>query len=433
MEKPLKIQEDIYLLSRITAYHVDKVLKHCNFGNVVQCTDTETGEIFAVKCVRKKFAEKYRQEKQLGSGCFGTVLMCRVDREDKRVAVKIVLNQQSAQHELEAMKYLIKHDSTQKYIPELIEAFEYNNLFCFVYELLDQSLLNLMERTDWTPLNMSEIRYIAKQLLETLDFLQQVNITHTDIKPDNIMLVNHDSEPFRVKLIDFGLAVRECQYSEEELIPSISYKAPEIYLGNPCNESIDTWGVGCVLAFLFIGRNLCPEDEYEAMRIFPEHFWRLKTPQEYEQFTGKKIMKINPVFDELDSLDDMVKMLPEMKDPAKIKDFKAFVDFLKKLLHVNPAERIVPADALGHTFITMGHLADAGNSQYVTLAHEIMTGRKDKCSNSFAPTGETRYITSPSKVMSPADKSCENSKQGLSGGRTKGDGDMGKILNIVRK
>uniref|UniRef100_A0A8C6L808 Protein kinase domain-containing protein n=1 Tax=Nothobranchius furzeri TaxID=105023 RepID=A0A8C6L808_NOTFU len=199
----------------------------------------------------KRFRDAlYHVEKQLGSGCFGTVLMCRVDREDKRVAVKIVLNQQSAQHELEAMKYLIKHDSTQKYIPELIEAFEYNNLFCFVYELLDQSLLNLMERTDWTPLNMSEIRYIAKQLLETLDFLQQVNITHTDIKPDNIMLVNHDSEPFRVKLIDFGLAVRECQYSEEELIPSISYKAPEIYLGNPCNESIDTWGVGCVLFVL---------------------------------------------------------------------------------------------------------------------------------------------------------------------------------------
>lgn len=35
-------------------------------------------------------------------------------------------------------------------------------------------------------------------------------------------------------------------------------RAPEVTLGIKYNESIDVWGVGCVLAFLYLGKNLFP-------------------------------------------------------------------------------------------------------------------------------------------------------------------------------
>lgn len=44
------------------------------------------------------------------------------------------------------------------------------------------------------------------QLATALLTLRSVGLTHTDIKSDNVMLVNHRMQPFKVKLIDFGLA-----------------------------------------------------------------------------------------------------------------------------------------------------------------------------------------------------------------------------------
>lgn len=33
-----------------------------------------------------------------------------------------------------------------------------------------------------------------------------IQIIHADLKLDNVMLVNHQQAPFKIKLIDFGLA-----------------------------------------------------------------------------------------------------------------------------------------------------------------------------------------------------------------------------------
>lgn len=45
------------------------------------------------------------------------------------------------------------------------------------------------------------------QLLVALKTLWKVGVLHTDIKPDNVMLVNSKDQPLRIKLIDFGLAI----------------------------------------------------------------------------------------------------------------------------------------------------------------------------------------------------------------------------------
>ena len=49
--------------------------------------------------------------------------------------------------------------------------------------------------------------FVSLQLLEALDALKCLGVLHTDIKPDNIMLVNMKDQPLRVKLIDFGCAM----------------------------------------------------------------------------------------------------------------------------------------------------------------------------------------------------------------------------------
>lgn len=47
---------------------------------------------------------------------------------------------------------------------------------------------------------------ITFQLATALDHLKAIGIMHADLKLENVMLVNHAQEPYRVKVIDFGLA-----------------------------------------------------------------------------------------------------------------------------------------------------------------------------------------------------------------------------------
>lgn len=49
--------------------------------------------------------------------------------------------------------------------------------------------------------------FFSSQLANALDHLRTLGLIHTDIKMENVMLVNHEREPFRVKLIDFSLAM----------------------------------------------------------------------------------------------------------------------------------------------------------------------------------------------------------------------------------
>lgn len=47
----------------------------------------------------------------------------------------------------------------------------------------------------------------TSQLANALEHLRTIGLIHADIKLENVMLVNHEKEPFRVKVIDFGLAM----------------------------------------------------------------------------------------------------------------------------------------------------------------------------------------------------------------------------------
>lgn len=50
------------------------------------------------------------------------------------------------------------------------------------------------------------------QVLTCLKKLRELGLVHADLKPENIMLVDPDRHPFRVKVIDFGSAT--CRSTE---------------------------------------------------------------------------------------------------------------------------------------------------------------------------------------------------------------------------
>uniref|UniRef100_A0A8C7XMK5 Protein kinase domain-containing protein n=1 Tax=Oryzias sinensis TaxID=183150 RepID=A0A8C7XMK5_9TELE len=171
----------------------------------------------------------YIVEKFLGEGTFGKVAKCTNLSTNKEVAIKIIKKgfNHTAQDEIKAMIEISKIDAHKYNLVKCVDWFHYKSHVCMVFEMLDQSLFDFMKDRRSRPLFVQEIRDIAWQLLVSLKGLKSINLVHCDIKLDNIMLVNQASEPFRVKLIDFG--------------------APEVILGLPLDErgqvkdEVDCW------------------------------------------------------------------------------------------------------------------------------------------------------------------------------------------------
>lgn len=62
------------------------------------------------------------------------------------------------------------------------------------------------------------------QLATALDFLQSVGIVHADLKPENIMIVDQEQKPVTVKIIDFGLALKNPEEHRGAVLQTLWYR-----------------------------------------------------------------------------------------------------------------------------------------------------------------------------------------------------------------
>lgn len=91
---------------------------------------------------------------------------------------------------------------------------------------------------------------IIKQLFQAIDYLHDLNIVHRDIKPENILLKSKDT--LDVKIADFGLAK---MFDETVMLQtacgSPEYVAPEILMEEKYGKPVDIWSIG-VIAYIVL-------------------------------------------------------------------------------------------------------------------------------------------------------------------------------------
>ncbi|CAK6951973.1 homeodomain-interacting protein kinase 2-like isoform X2 [Scomber scombrus] len=163
-------------------------------------------------------------------------------------------------------------------------------------------------------LSLREMSPVIHQLATALSHLRSMSIIHADLKPENIMVVNRQQRPLKVKTIDFGLARNVSAAKPGLILQTIWYRAPEIMLHIPFNEAIDMWSFGLVAVELATGHPLYPgKTDYEMLNLImqtqgqPEdrmldrgwrtdyyfhkqpnnqRMWAFKTPEEFSYETG---------------------------------------------------------------------------------------------------------------------------------------------------
>ncbi|KAL8251536.1 hypothetical protein R6Q59_035229 [Mikania micrantha] len=172
------------------------------------------GGYHAVRVADTFAGGRYIAQRKLGWGQFSTVWLAYDSQTAKYVALKIQKSApefaQSAIHEIEVVSALTKHDpENKKCVIQLVDHFKHTGPngqhFCMVFELLGDSILQLIKYNRYKGLPLNKVRDICRCILTALDYLhRQLGIIHTDLKPENILLVstiNPSNDPNQSKMV----------------------------------------------------------------------------------------------------------------------------------------------------------------------------------------------------------------------------------------
>ncbi|PHR54577.1 MAG: serine/threonine protein kinase [Robiginitomaculum sp.] len=101
-----------------------------------------------------------------------------------------------------------------------------------------------------------EVREILENIIPALRAMHRMGMVHRDIKPENIM-ITHKGD---VKIIDFGtvqvagMDEIASAISEDGVVGSVQYSAPEYILGNAATPNSDLFALGCIHYEMLCGR-----------------------------------------------------------------------------------------------------------------------------------------------------------------------------------
>ncbi|MFE2512126.1 serine/threonine-protein kinase [Streptomyces naganishii] len=214
------------------------------------------------------FAGRYELADPIGRGGVGAVWRAWDHRRCRYVAAK-VLQQRDAHSLLRFVReQALRIDHPHVLAPASWAADDDQVLFTMDL-VAGGSLVHLVG--DYGPLPPAFVRTLLDQLLSGLAAVHAEGVVHRDIKPANILLEATGTARPRLRLSDFGIAMRlgEPRLTETNLVVGTpGYLAPEQIMGAEPDFRADLFAVGLVALYLLQGAK---PDAKALVEHFAEH------------------------------------------------------------------------------------------------------------------------------------------------------------------
>lgn len=196
---------------------------------------------------------RYEMLKHLGTGSFATVHLAKDMKTGDLVAMKFIdkvnfvgPEASSIYDEIKLMKSI-----DHKNIVKLIDVIETSTVLCIVMEYCENGELYDLIVDNFQNFTIEDKKKIFKELVEAVKYLHENNISHRDLKVENVLLDKDN----HVKLADFNLATR---FKPNELFThrcgSEEYTSPEIVTRKAYDpQKTDIWALGIILYAINVG------------------------------------------------------------------------------------------------------------------------------------------------------------------------------------
>ncbi|TNN05389.1 Casein kinase I isoform delta isoform 4 [Schistosoma japonicum] len=230
-----------------------------------------------------RVGNKYRLGRKIGSGSFGEIYLGTDITNDEEVAIKLeCVKAKHPQLQIEAKIYKLMQGGVG--IPCLKWSGTEGDYNVLVIQLLGPSLEDLFNFCG-RRFKLKTVLLLADQTITRVEYIQNKNFIHRDIKPDNF-LMGLGKRGNLVYLIDFGLAKK---YRDSRTRQHIPYRENKNLTGTARYASINT----------HLGIEQARRDDMESLGYVLMYFLRGSLPwqglkagtkrQKYERISEKKM------------------------------------------------------------------------------------------------------------------------------------------------
>ena len=197
---------------------------------------------------------KYKIIEKLGSGCFGEIYKGENIRTEEHVAIKvesIANNLKLLKNESVVYQYLVGTTG----VPNVKWFGKDNVNYYMVLNLLGDSLQTLINNKKSFSLKL--VLQVGLQIITILKSIHEKCLVHRDIKPDNFLLGNNDTNKKQIYIIDFGF----CKSIENVintkkttgLIGSLTYASLNAHNYTELSYRDDLESLGYMLIYFYQG------------------------------------------------------------------------------------------------------------------------------------------------------------------------------------
>jgi RAC serine/threonine-protein kinase len=182
---------------------------------VVMCKDKDTGEIMAMKILKKD----------------------------------VIVAKDEISHTLTENRVL--QMTTHPFLTSLKYSFQTPDRLCFVMEYVRGGEL-FFHLSRERVFSEDRTRFYGAEIILGIQYLHQLGVVYRDLKLENLLL----DEKGHIKITDFGLCKEEINFGDttRTFCGTPEYLAPEVLEDNDYGRAVDWWGVGVVMYEMMCGR-----------------------------------------------------------------------------------------------------------------------------------------------------------------------------------